>query len=117
MKQRVDARPGPTPLRLAPVVRRIDEGSKGHHAKLEAGTGHDAPADVDIAHERMLLAQIMEELDHRRRLRALFLEEVQPNAFVKAANLPGTSRYRVTARGKRIAESPKGEELTFEEIV
>jgi hypothetical protein len=38
-------------------------------------------------------------------------------AFAKAVDLPGTARYRATERGKRIAESPKGEELTIEEIL
>ena len=62
-------------------------------------------------------AQIMEELDHLVRLDALFVEEAGPKVVVKAADVAGTSRYRVTERGRRIAESPKGEELTIEEIV
>lgn len=46
-----------------------------------------------------------------------FFEESGPKAFVKSADVAGTSRYRAIARGKRIAESPRGEELTIEEIV
>jgi len=37
--------------------------------------------------------------------------------FAKSADVAGTARYRVTSRGNRIAESPKGEELAIEEIV
>jgi len=51
------------------------------------------------------------------RLDALSLDEAGAKTFVKAADLPGTARYRATERGKRIAESPKGEELAIEEIV
>src|SRR2546422_5779806 len=65
----------------------------------------------------VLPAQIMEELDNLVRLDALSLEEAGPRTFVKAVDLPGTARYHATERGKRIAESPKGEELTIEEIV
>lgn len=61
--------------------------------------------------------QVMEELDNLVRLGALYLEEAGPGGFAKAADVAGTSRHRVTERGKRIAESPKGEELTIEEIV
>lgn len=62
-------------------------------------------------------AQVMEELDHLVRLDALYLEEAGPKVIVKAADVALTSRYLATARGKRIADSPKGEELTIEEIV
>ena len=37
--------------------------------------------------------------------------------FAKSADVSGTARYRVTSRGKRIAESPKGEEDAIEEIL
>ena len=67
--------------------------------------------------KQVLPAQIMEELDNLVRLDALSLEEAGPRTFVKAADLPGTARYNATERGKRIAESPKGEELAIEEIV
>ena len=66
---------------------------------------------------RVAPAEIMEELDNLVHLGALYLEEAGPGGFTKAADIAGTSRYRVTERGKRIAESPKGEELTIEEIV
>ena len=62
-------------------------------------------------------AQVMEELDHLVRLGALYLEETGLKSIVKAADVALTSRYRATERGKRIAESPKGEELAIEEIV
>jgi small GTP-binding protein len=62
-------------------------------------------------------AEILEELDNLVRLGALVLDETGATTFTKAADLPGTVRYRVTDRGKRIAESPKGEELAIEEIV
>lgn len=60
---------------------------------------------------------LMEEIDNLVRLDAIALDEGGAKEFVKAADLPGTVRYRVTPRGKRIAESPKGDELTIEEIV
>ncbi len=60
---------------------------------------------------------IMTELDHLVRLDAIALDEAGPKTFVKAAEVPGTARYRATARGKRIAESPRGEELAIEEIM
>ena len=62
-------------------------------------------------------AQVMEELDHLVRLGALYLEETGLKSIAKAADVALTSRYRATERGKRIAESPKGEELAIEEIV
>jgi hypothetical protein len=62
-------------------------------------------------------AEIMEELDNLVRLEAVVLDETGAKAFARAADLPGTVRYRVTDRGKRIAESPKGEEVAIEEIV
>ena len=65
----------------------------------------------------VLPAQIMDEIDNLVRLDALSLDESGPKTFVKAADLPGTARYRATERGRRIAESPKGEELAIEEIV
>ncbi|MGI0148727.1 MAG: GTPase domain-containing protein, partial [Thermoplasmata archaeon] len=61
--------------------------------------------------------EIMEELDNLVRLGAVALDETGAKTFAKAADLPGTVRYRVTDRGKRIAESPKGEELTIDDIV
>jgi small GTP-binding protein len=60
---------------------------------------------------------LMEELDNLVRLGAVALDETGAKAFARAADLPGTVRYRVTDRGKRIAESPRGEELAIEEIV
>lgn len=62
-------------------------------------------------------ADIMDELDNLVRLGAVVLDETGAKAFARAADLPGTVRYRVTERGKRIADSPKGEELAIEEIV
>ena len=62
-------------------------------------------------------AQIMEELDHLVRLGAVSIEESVPGTFVKSADVSPTSRYRVTARGKRIAVSPRDEALLIEEIV
>jgi hypothetical protein len=62
-------------------------------------------------------ALIMDELDNLVRLDALALDEAGAKTFVKAADVPGTERYRATERGRRIAESPKGEELAIEEIV
>jgi len=64
-----------------------------------------------------LPAQIMEELDNLVRLEALGLDPSGTKTFVKAADAPGTTRYWATERGKRIAESPKGDELAIEEIV
>jgi small GTP-binding protein len=61
--------------------------------------------------------EIMAELDHLVHLDAVALDEAGPKTFVKAADVSGAARYRATARGKRIAESPKGEELAIEEIV
>jgi small GTP-binding protein len=66
---------------------------------------------------RIAPGEVMEELDNLVRLGALYLESAGPGDFIKAGDLGGTARYRVTERGKRIAESPKGEELTIEEIV
>jgi len=62
-------------------------------------------------------AEVMEEIDNLVRLDALALDEAGAKTFGKSADLPGTARYRATPRGRRIAESPKGEELTIEEIV
>lgn len=59
----------------------------------------------------------MDVIDNLVCLDALTLDEAGAKTFVKAADLPGTARYRATARGKRIAESPKGDELTIDEIV
>ena len=62
-------------------------------------------------------AQIMEELDHLVRLASVSVEESVPGTFVKSADVAPTSRYRVTARGKRLASSPRDEALMIEEIV
>ena len=62
-------------------------------------------------------SQIMEEIDNLVHLDAIALDESGPKTFVKSADLPGTARFRATERGKRIAESPKGEELAIEEVV
>jgi hypothetical protein len=62
-------------------------------------------------------AEIMEELDHLVRLDALSVEESLPGAFVKSADVAPTSRYRLTPRGRRIAESPRDAGLLVEEIV
>src|SRR6267143_7152717 len=74
-----------------------------------------SPGD-DRAFKTVLSAQILEELDNLVRLDALSLDEAGAKTFVKAADLLATARYRATERGKRIAESPKGEELAIEEI-
>ena len=61
---------------------------------------------------------LMEEIDNLVRLDALTLDDPgSPKTFVKSAELLGTVRYRATPRGKQIAESPKGDELTIDEIV
>ena len=61
---------------------------------------------------------LMEEIDNLVRLDALTLDDPGSlKTFVKSAELPGTVRYRATARGKQIAESPKSDELTIDEIV
>lgn len=61
--------------------------------------------------------ELMEELDNLVLLGAVVLDETGAQTFTKAADLPGTVRYRVTERGKKIADSPKGDELAIEEIV
>jgi Ras family len=61
--------------------------------------------------------EVMEELDNLVHLGAVVLDETGALTFAKAAELPGTVRYRATDRGKRIADSPRGEELAIEEIV
>jgi small GTP-binding protein len=73
--------------------------------------------DVFVAIKQVPPGEIMDELDNLVRLGALTLDEAGTSTFAKAADLPGTVRYRVTDRGKKIAESPKGEELAIEEIV
>ncbi len=60
---------------------------------------------------------IMDEIDNLVHLDALALDEAGAKTFVKAADLPGTARYRATPRGRRITESSKGDELTIDEIV
>src|SRR5205807_9255388 len=73
--------------------------------------------DIFVAMKGVPPGDIMDELDNLARLGALTLDEAGTSTFAKAADLPGTVRYRVTDRGKKIAESPKGEELAIEEIV
>ena len=73
--------------------------------------------DLFAEFKAILPVQIMDELDNLVRLDALALDESGPKTFAKSADLSGTARYRATERGKRIAESPKGEELAIEEIV
>jgi small GTP-binding protein len=73
--------------------------------------------DVFVAMKQVHPGEVMDELDNLVRLGALTLDEAGTSTFAKAAELPGTVRYRVTDRGKKIAESPKGEELAIEEIV
>ena len=84
-----------------------------------AGRGNLGAAKNELFSEfkAVLPAQIMEELDNLVRLEALALDPSGTKTFVKAADAPGTTRYWATERGKRIAESPKGDELAIEEIV
>jgi 50S ribosomal subunit-associated GTPase HflX len=73
--------------------------------------------DVFAAMKQVHPGEVMDELDNLVRLGVAALDEAGTSTFAKAADLPGTVRYRVTDRGKKIAESPKGEELAIEEIV
>jgi small GTP-binding protein len=83
-----------------------------------AGRDYGASKNELFAEFKSILpGQIMEELDNLVRLDALAVDEAGAKTFVKSADLSGTARYRATERGKRIAESPKGEELAIEEIV
>ena len=59
----------------------------------------------------------MEELAHLVRLEAIVLDEAGPKTFVKAADVSIGLDTWSTPRGRRIAESPKGEELAIEAIV
>ena len=74
-------------------------------------------AELFSEFKAVLPAQIMEELDNLVRLEALALDPSGTKTFIKAAEAPGTTRYWATDRGKRISESPKGDELMIEEIV
>jgi len=83
-----------------------------------AGRDQGASKNELFADFRQIVpGEIMTELDHLVRLDTIALDEAGPKTFVKAAEVPGTARYRVTARGKRVAESPRGEELAIEEIM
>ena len=84
-----------------------------------AGRGNLGSSKNELFTEfkQVMPAQIMDELDNLVRLEALSLDVSGSKAFVKAAEAPGTTRYWATERGRRIAESPKGEELAIEEIV
>jgi len=84
-----------------------------------AGRGSLGMSKAELFSEfkAVLPAQIMDELDNLVRLEALALDPSGTKTFVKAAEAPGTTRYWATDRGKRIAESPKGDELMIEEIV
>jgi hypothetical protein len=73
--------------------------------------------DVFVAMKQVHPGEVMDELDNLVRLGVVTLDEAGTSTFAKSADLPGTVRYRVTDRGKKIAESPKGEELAIEEIV
>ena len=84
-----------------------------------AGRGSLGMSKAELFSEfkAVLPAQIMEELDNLVRLEALALDPSGTKTFIKAAEAPGTTRYWATDRGKRISESPKGDELMIEEIV
>jgi hypothetical protein len=73
--------------------------------------------DVFVAMKQVHPGEVMDELDNLVRLGVVTLDEAGTSTFAKSADLPGTARYRVTDRGKKVAESPKGEELAIEEIV
>ena len=62
-------------------------------------------------------AIIMEELDNLVHLDAIFLDEAGPKTFTRAADVSATAHYKATTRGKQIAVSPKGDDLSIEEIV